>query len=183
MERHFYTKQKRCPALQKDITLTDEVKQYVLDNKRYNPQTSVPPVTLDGLQAEIKTLRTELAFVRNKKTEKFYQTILEDLLKGTHQRLSCGETDITTDTFHAEIKHWESWKHAAGQILAYNNEDPKDELRVYFFGKYGKKNKALALDFYKKINIKIYECVDQSDGISVVDFETNEDVYNWRLSE
>lgn len=184
IHKHFYNKHKQCPALKQDIVLTDEVKQYVLDNRIYrSPQVPImPQPTLASMQAEMKALRTELAFLRNKKTEKFYQTILEDFLQGTHQRLSCGETDITTETFHAEIKHWESWKHAAGQILAYNNADPKDELRVYFFGKYGKKNKEIALNFYKNININVYECVDQSDGVSIIDFETNKEIYSWKLS-
>lgn len=37
MERHLYKLQKMCPATHQDIELTDEIKQYILNNRVYHP--------------------------------------------------------------------------------------------------------------------------------------------------
>ena len=65
-------------------------------------------------------LELELQYYKNRKNEKFYQLLLENYLGGTHKTLSCGITDVTTDTCHAEIKEWSSWKEAIGQLTCYS---------------------------------------------------------------
>ena len=55
------------------------------------------------------------------------------MLQGGHKKLKSGITDITTDFIHAEIKNWDSWKDAIGQLCVYQINDPKEKLEVYFF--------------------------------------------------
>lgn len=58
--------------------------------------------------------------------EKIYQFILEKHLGGTHLFLrDVGVTDITTDEFHAEIKHWSDSKKLIGQLMIYNVACPR----------------------------------------------------------
>jgi hypothetical protein len=49
-------------------------------------------------------------------------------LDGIRKNLSCG---ITTDSCHAEIKKWSSWKETIGQLTCYNVADPKESLEMY----------------------------------------------------
>jgi hypothetical protein len=116
---------------------------------------------------------------QDSKRESYYQIILEYLLRGTHKKLEIGITDITTDQFHAEIKQWDYWMKAIGQLCSYNVFDKKQELRVYFFGNYN--NKAKVIQVFREMNIKCFECVDQNDQIQVVDLETNEILFLFKL--
>jgi 5-methylcytosine-specific restriction endonuclease McrA len=36
IHKHFYVLKKTCPAIKQDIELTDNIKQYILDNRIYN---------------------------------------------------------------------------------------------------------------------------------------------------
>lgn len=129
---HLYVRKKVCPALQNDVELTDQVKQYILDNKIYKVETLKNSV---ALTKKIDSLQMQLDIALNKKSEKVYQKLLEKHLGGTHKTLDCGITDITTDDFHAEIKHWPDWKAGVGQLKVYNASDPRPSLRLYLFGK------------------------------------------------
>jgi hypothetical protein len=93
--------------------------------------------------------------------EKHYQIIVEKITSGSHKRLACGVTDITTDVFHAEIKRWICWKEALGQLLAYNHFDKKLELRVYLFGEYSQKYKNIAIEAFKNYNIRCFQFLDE----------------------
>ena len=66
-----------------------------------------------------------------------------------------GETDVTTAECHAEIKKWECWKEAPGQLLCYNKCDPKNKLQVYLFGKYTKKEEAV--EHMKDFGLEVFE--------------------------
>jgi len=63
MSRHFYKKKKTCPATRKDIELTDEVKEYVLNNRLYTPQVVTPPapVTINQTINNIQTMNNFIA--------------------------------------------------------------------------------------------------------------------------
>lgn len=150
---HFNDLKKPCPATKQPIDLTDEIKEYILDNRIYNPDAKTPYT---------QRLEIENAILKNRKTEDIYQTALEKYLHGTHKRLKCGITDITTSIFHAEIKEWQGWKGALGQLVSYNQEDPRQELRAYFFGKVNKKTKQVALEVLEAVNIRAFE-VDFTD--------------------
>jgi hypothetical protein len=154
MYLHFYNVKKTCCATYSDIELTDEVKQYILDNRIYKPKKSF--TVHPNVKRVMDKMEIEIAFLKGKYNENFYQKILEQYLNGSHKTLKCGISDITTDEIHAEIKIWEDYKCALGQILTYDHEDPKQKLQVYFFGKYTDNKKESVIDLYKKHNIEVY---------------------------
>jgi hypothetical protein len=118
----------------------------------------------------------------NRKNEKFFQLLLEKYLNGTHKTLSCGITDVTTKSCHAEIKKWSSWKEAIGQLTSYNVIDPKERLEMYMFGKYTQKCKNEAIKVVKICKINIFEFVEKEDGtISIFCLTKNEDIFNYKL--
>jgi hypothetical protein len=125
-------------------------------------------------------LKLDLEYYKNRKNEKFYQLLLENYLGGTHKTLSCGITDITTDTCHAEIKEWSSWKEAIGQLTCYNVADPKETIEMYMFGRYTQKCKNEAVKIATSCKINVYEFVETDDGISIISLENNEIVYNYK---
>lgn len=175
MKLHLYTKKKVCQGIESRIDLTDDVKKEILDNRVYHaPKTSAyVPLVLN--------LQKELLFYKNRKDEKFFQVVLEDCLNGTQKQLQNGITDITTDSFHAEINEWTNWKGAIGQLLAYNIEDPQPEMQVYFFGKSNKKLRECALQTLTQLNIKAFECIVVNDGVSIVDLVTNNEVHHYLM--
>jgi hypothetical protein len=40
MNSHFYNTKKSCPAIKNPIDLTDEIKEYILDNRIYHQRDS-----------------------------------------------------------------------------------------------------------------------------------------------
>lgn len=163
MDKHFYQTKKTCPGHMNNIELTEDIKQFILTNRIYKFTTD--PV--------LQSLKRELMFYKNKRDEKFFQTLLEEHLGGKHKKLLTGVTDITTNKFHAEIKQWISWKAAIGQLIAYNIEDPKEEMRMYLFGKCTKKIRKVALETLSAAKICPYECVIVKDGVEIVNMQTN----------
>lgn len=168
MVKHFQ-RIKMCPATKKDIELTNEIKQYILDNRVYTYKQG-------DTDKKIKKLEEEIQYLKNKKSEEFYQKLLGDHLKGTHLKMKGGTTDITTDSFHAEIKEWINWKYALGQIIAYNTEVPRDELRIYLFGKVPKKDlKAHIIDMCLAQEVVPYEIDATTDRLMITDLATDEE--------
>jgi hypothetical protein len=48
---HLYKRKKICPAIENDIELTDEIKQYILDNRIYHlPKEEKPPTIIQNIQ-------------------------------------------------------------------------------------------------------------------------------------
>jgi len=97
--------------------------------------------------------------------ESVYQHALKQILKGDHMKLWCGITDISTEQFHAELKHWSQWKSAFGQIIWYNLAMPREEARVYLIGS---KPKAFNEDFisnmmagFQKHSIRLFSALIQ----------------------
>jgi hypothetical protein len=157
---HLYDLKKPCPATNNAIELTEDIKTYILANRVFIIQPSLHPrlVDEDEFKKQIKSLKTENALLRTRKTEEAYQLVLEQYLQGTHKRLTCGVTDITTDSLHAEVKGWSDWKHAFGQLMAYNLEDPREELHVYLFGsRPNKKQTEQAVNMFQAMKIIPYE--------------------------
>ncbi len=146
-----------------------------------------------NLYQEILNLKKEIDFLKFKKycgtlnvkkiyeNEKFYQILLEKYLNGTHKTISCGITDITTDTCHAEIKLWTRWKDAVGQVTCYNTADPKENLSIYFFGDYKESSKNEAIDIIKKCNIHPYEFVYSSGRIDLIDLVNKKIIYSQNI--
>lgn len=103
--------------------------------------------------------------VELKRSEAYYQRMLEVILGGGHKMLESGTTDITTASFHAEIKKWSAWKHAVGQLLCYNADDPRDVKRIYLFG--ARCNEASVVKCTRALGIELYAVDDVVGGISV----------------
>lgn len=114
------------------------------------------------------------------KDEGFFQRILEAFLKGSHRKLECGITDVTTETCHAECKNWNSYKEGVGQLLIYNDEDPKLELHLYFFGRVGKKLRRLAKQKCINMKIKPYEFLYDNEYVKIIDMVQNKLMFQYR---
>lgn len=126
---------------------------------------------------ENKVLNLEIALQIEKKnvSEKTYQKLLERFRfpGSTHMRLSCGISDITTDTVHAEIKRYDTWKEAVGQLLSFNIASPRAELHVYLFGRYSISCKKIAIEHLQKLNIKPFEIKFEDDIFTIRDVLLN----------
>lgn len=190
MDRHFNTLKVICPIIENDIELTDDVKSYVLTNRVYKDVgTSNSTITNHNCKnhanenkSKIDTLKLEFEFYKNKKSERFYQLLLETYLKGTHKTLDCGITDVTNEECHAEIKEWSCWKDAIGQLLSYNYCDNKEKLRVYFFGskRPTKTQKNMMNDIFALYNIEQYEFVtNEANGYVQILNSMSEIVYEY----
>jgi len=106
-------------------------------------------------------------------TEAYYQRYLQKYLGGKHMQLKIGQTDITTEAFHAEIKEWSNWKNAVGQLQVYCYVEYREELRLYLFGTSNKKFKNDYVNIIIGLNIKPYELIKTETGIDIIDLETN----------
>jgi hypothetical protein len=140
---------------------------------------------ISNLQTQIlniqKNLCLELQFYKNRKHEKFYQKLVEHCLCGTHKKLSCGETDITTDDCHVEIKHWPQWKESVGQLTCYNKVDPKPRLAIYMFGKYKDTCKNQAATIIKSCGFELYEFKESEDcEVYIEDFFSKQKVFSYK---
>jgi len=135
---------KQCPTTLSSIELTDTVKHHVIEFRIYNKNQSTSQnhehttsrTQLNRLQKEVEKLKFKVDFLRKKKPKSFFQQILERHYNASHKCIpNYGITDITTADMHIEIKNWNYWYQAVGQILYYNMVDPKEKLSVYLFGK------------------------------------------------
>jgi hypothetical protein len=82
-------------------------------------------------------------------------------------------TDVTTDIMHAEIKNWKCVKEALGQLLYYNIESPREDLRAYFFGKCSNDKKKDAVSKFEEYKIKCYEFIESDKDIQVICLNDN----------
>lgn len=118
-----------------------------------------------------------------KKLEAFYQMHLEKYLGGTHKRLKSGITDISTDNTLAEIKRWSCYKEAIGQLVCYNQEDPKDNIHLYLFGKYSKLLKEKVVFHCNLLKFKAFALLDEDGYIHVEDLTTSDIVHSIEIQE
>ena len=114
-----------------------------------------------------------------KKSESYYQNILENVLHGSHKRVRSGITDVSTHNMHAEIKAWPKWRHAVGQLLSYNAVDYKPDLQVYLFKPYCSQRKDIALEVFKLYKIQPFEFVEnfETEKLQIIDLLRNKCVY------
>lgn len=178
MRRHLYLNIKICPIMKNDIELTDIVKQYVLDNRVYRPPVA-PKIPNES--EKIRKLEIELAMSKHIRNEAFYQNITEEYLKGTHKTLACGITDITNDNCHAEIKKWEDYKYAIGQLMCYNVFDPKETKKLFLFGTAAKKLKKVVQELCECFNIEIYTYIINDNVIQIQNFTNDEIVFEYQV--
>lgn len=105
--------------------------------------------------------------------------IVEKYLGNTHKNLQSGITNITTDTIHAEIKRWNRYKEAIGQLLVYNKKLPREQLQVYLFDKYKQKSMDEAVDMFKEFNITVFTTKEKVD---IIEYDTKNVFYTHIIS-
>lgn len=151
-----------------------ERRQKDLENIIVNIVTNTDTTTLNTTMNTLTTLpqtiviRDETIIDCTKRNESFYQFLIEKYLDGTHYRLPSGTTDVTTNTIHAEIKNWDSWKNAIGQLICYNIDAPKETLHAYLFGKRPKSTDTI-FNAFNVCKIKPFYFVDIDECICVKD--------------
>ena len=90
--------------------------------------------------------------------EKFFQKVLEKIYGGSHMKFDGGESDITTDDSHVEIKRWTCWKEIEGQLSAYNYFSKREKLIACCFGSYQDFNKNIAYQVLTSKGIEVFDC-------------------------
>lgn len=136
------------------------------------PPTTTTPNIIQSLQNRIKSLELHNEALKSNRKESFYQAILEDYYKCTHAKYKTCQTDLTNETFHAEIKRWDCYKEAIGQLLTANVIDTRPKLHAYLFGKYN--NKKEATDIMQKMGIIVYEFYDSNSDVYVRNLNSDE---------
>jgi hypothetical protein len=132
------------------------------------------PKTTHNNVNEARTPKT----THNKVDEAFYQKALEGVLGGTHKKLKYGITDITNDVLHAEIKEWRRCKYGIGQLICYNKEEPKQELHLYLFGKYGNRLHETVVYYCEDNNITPFALSYTDNTINVKNLISNKIVHS-----
>ena len=108
---------------------------------------------------KIQALTDRVAkFESARRNESYYQTLLEKQFGSGHLPISgVGETDITTDDCHIEIKKWDDYDDVPGQLFKYNQAAPRRRLCVYLFGpRPSKKKVEHRLKFFADQGIEMY---------------------------
>lgn len=169
--KHFYGTKKSCPSLVNCIELTDEIKAHIMTNRIYS-SPNTPPIVHPQTPNFTLHINKQIAIIDEKpksevRNEFYFQKILEVHLGGMHDHVACGKTDISTPLFHAEIKDWNNYKSAVGQLMCYNCFKPKPELRAYLFGKVKENDKYIALTAFKKLGIKAFELIQQKNQLFI----------------
>jgi len=96
---------------------------------------------LTRLEKSVDEINTKLnMLLGDTNMERFYQRYLEKKYGASHMKGVFGITDVETEDLIIEIKRWNRYKEALGQLLSYtcrlhrlNNTAPKEAI-VYFFG-------------------------------------------------
>lgn len=78
---------------------------------------------------------TDINTLSDKEYEYVVQRKLEQQTGCGHASCPAGIIDILTPETIIEIKRWETWKTAQGQLLAYQDHFPNHNMRAHFFGK------------------------------------------------
>lgn len=182
IRRHF-NKNRPCPAIHQNIHITEDIMMFVLDNRVLHSSRSSSSKDVEQQEIIVNEVKTRVPITERKNTvsESFYQSILERYLEGTHKKiLNVGVTDVTTDTVHAEIKAWNAWKSAIGQIQAYNTAEPRTEQHIYLFGDMiPDEAKEEAVKIIKKNGIECFEFVHaKKHKLQIVNCNTKETVFD-----
>jgi hypothetical protein len=173
MRIHLLQKKSACPTLESTLELTEEIKQYVLANRIFKPPTEHRPRPIPTqTQTQIEKLQLQIDFLKTKRNESFYQAIVEEHLQGTHKRLEYCITDVSTDRVHAEIKNWDCFTQAIGQLNFYNKLDPKEELHIYLFGKAPRHNDRI-ISHLIEMGFLVHTFRDVEDGVVIHQYNAN----------
>jgi hypothetical protein len=108
--------------------------------------------------------------------EKFFQKVLESIYGGSHMKFDGGESDITTNEAHVEIKRWTCWKEIEGQLSAYNYFSKRDKLIACCFGPYQDYSKNIAYQVLTSKGIEVFDCqfCEKTNMFTYLNMTTNE---------
>jgi len=123
--------------------------------------------TVNKQQEELRLLKENVISLTCKRNEKFYQKLLEQDLGGGHKNTKYGITDITTDVYHVEIKHWCNFKACLGQLQAYNHNDDK-KLIAAFFGDIANIKKLDIIQLFHDSGVDVWELCDFDNGVRII---------------
>ena len=153
MQSHFFTKKKPCPSMVQEIELTDEIKQYVMDNRLYKktvkqkkiaPQLSV--TTIINNFNQINTIQNIVAGIDTKHKLNTYTTFtktpLVDFESSLESQFSCISDKLDNDEIHHDyMLHYDMLMHIVGtasfpindRIVSYNviYDKKLKELHIY----------------------------------------------------
>jgi hypothetical protein len=89
---------------------------------------NITPIQIGQINTSQKTVSLS--------SEKKIQKKLASLLIGSSKEVPtpAGRIDILTSKEIIEIKEWQRWKEAVGQIICYGNYYPSHRKRIHFFG-------------------------------------------------
>lgn len=132
-------------------------------------------LSLHKLQEQITNLQKQLAQLtqsnhQEKVQEIFYQKYLEKVYGASHKTNTFGVTDIETDDCIIEIKSWNNYKSALGQLLSYRHSNKK-HCKVYFFGDRPKKLDHI-ISIFNEYNIDVFHIYRGTDN-TVVEEQLN----------
>lgn len=155
----------------------DTAKNYQKELSNYQQELTSYQQEISDKDKKVKDLELALQIAKQNIKEETYQKLLEQhrFPGATHLKVACGVTDITTDTVHAEIKRFEDWKEAIGQLMAYNVASPRSELHVYLFGNYSTSCKRTMVSTLKELNMKPFEMFVTETTFSILDLLTHEE--------
>lgn len=155
--------------LSTQLSAINDTNNHIIDENKHLKNV------INDLGKKVQKLEIELQITKDDVSEKTYQTLLERFRfpGSTHMRFSCGVSDITTDTVHAEIKRYDTWKEAIGQLLSFNIASPRAEMHVYLFGKYSVSCKKIAIEHFQKLNIKPFELQIENNKLIIRDVSNN----------
>lgn len=125
-----------CPENSK-LPTTEIRKEYPPNNSNRHIRIIDAAVINGLLQSNFGKCRIEgfhLNINGEKVLEKHIQERLATEFGGSHYTVDIGIIDILTPTMVCELKNWENWLKALGQILAYSYYFPDREKRIHFFG-------------------------------------------------
>lgn len=148
------------------------------ENQGYIHQITALTTELQQKNMTIENMKLEIAFLKNKKNEQFYQEIMERQFNKT---LNIGITDITTDDAHYEIKRWSCWKEALSQLQLYNDEDPKEHLYACFFETCTDNHKEKVQKCLNKYNIECLEFHQDESGINLYNLQDKTIVFTYKV--
>ena len=105
--------------------------------------------------------------------EVYFQTLLERKYNAYHLAFPGGVTDLTNDTMNAEIKNWDSWKNAVGQILWYQEFHPRKQAKLIMFGaKPSHVHLQKMISIHKKLQVSLSHVYPSGDEEDIFNVET-----------
>ena len=136
-----------------------QLEKLTLDNQQLKQEN-------EEIKGQLQKTNDRVEELLTKRSENYYQRYLERLLLAGHCKTKHGITDVTTKDEHIEIKHWNNYKSALGQLISYNFNSNK-RLSAYFFGSVIDTKREEIIELYRSKRVSIKEFIDTDDSIKI----------------